>query len=228
MAETDLALPVKAFLEGLGYEVKSEVEGCDLVARRGDEPPVVVELKQRLTLGLVLQAVDRLAVAELVYLAVPAEARRDTGPYDRRVRKLCRLIGFGLLVIARRTGRPTVEVLEEPGPYRPRQDPRRRRRLLREFDRRQGDPNIAGSTGVKLVTAYRQAALRLADALNRQGSASPRELAAATGITDAARILQRDVYGWFARLERGRYTLSPAGFTALDAFRGSFAGVDQD
>lgn len=49
--ETDLYPPVKAFLEAQGYVVKAEVARCDVVAVRGDEPPVVVELKTRFNLG---------------------------------------------------------------------------------------------------------------------------------------------------------------------------------
>jgi hypothetical protein len=49
--------PVKAFLEGLGFVVKGEIGGCDLLALRGDGPPVVVigELKLTFNLELVLQ-----------------------------------------------------------------------------------------------------------------------------------------------------------------------------
>jgi hypothetical protein len=36
--ETLLCRPVKAFLEGLGFVVKGEVGGCDLLALRGDDP----------------------------------------------------------------------------------------------------------------------------------------------------------------------------------------------
>jgi hypothetical protein len=69
--EQDLYEPVKRFLEGLGYEVKGEVRGCDVVAVRrhgadgGAEAPIVVELKLAFTLGFVLQGVDRLAVTDL-------------------------------------------------------------------------------------------------------------------------------------------------------------------
>jgi Uncharacterized conserved protein len=38
--ETSLYGPVKRYLETLGFTVKGEVCGCDLVAIRGDEPPV--------------------------------------------------------------------------------------------------------------------------------------------------------------------------------------------
>src|SRR5215471_10610716 len=36
--ETSLYVPVKRFLETLGFDVKGEVCGCDLVAIRGEEP----------------------------------------------------------------------------------------------------------------------------------------------------------------------------------------------
>ena len=68
--ESDLYAPVKALLEGQGYVVKGEVRGCDVVAVRGGEPPVIVELKRAFGLALVLQGVDRLAVSDRVYLAV--------------------------------------------------------------------------------------------------------------------------------------------------------------
>ena len=47
MPEADLYPPIKAFLEAQGYAVKGEIGPCDIVAVRGDEPPVVVELKER-------------------------------------------------------------------------------------------------------------------------------------------------------------------------------------
>jgi hypothetical protein len=69
MAETDLYRPVKQFLEAQGYAVKGEIGPCDVVAVRGGEAPVVVELKERLSLSLILQAVDRLTVSDTVYVA---------------------------------------------------------------------------------------------------------------------------------------------------------------
>jgi hypothetical protein len=69
MAETDLYRPVKQFLEAQGYAVKGEIGPCDVVAVRGDESPLIVELKERLSLSLVLQAVNRLTVSDAVYVA---------------------------------------------------------------------------------------------------------------------------------------------------------------
>jgi hypothetical protein len=77
-SEADLYAPVKRFLERQGYDVKGEVRGCDLVARRGEEPLVIVELKLRFNLALVLQGVERLALSDAVYLAVPRRVGTTT------------------------------------------------------------------------------------------------------------------------------------------------------
>jgi hypothetical protein len=219
-AEAALYLPVKAFLERRGYEVKAEVRGCDLVARRGDEPPVIVELKLRFNLPLVLQGVDRLAMTERVYLAVPRPARsargRPLAPERPEIRKLCRRLGLGLILVG--LARKSVEILEEPLPYRPRQAKSRALRLIDEFARRIGDANVGGAVGVPLVTAYRQDALRCARALALGGPMRVAALRAVAGVPRAARILQRNVYGWFDRIERGTYRLTPEGDQALSRF----------
>src|SRR6266566_625573 len=93
--ETSLYAPVKRFLETLGFDVKGEICGCDLVALRGDEPPLVVigELKLAFNLELVLQGINRMAACDQVWLAVRFSGRRGR-ERDPRVRKLCRLLGF--------------------------------------------------------------------------------------------------------------------------------------
>src|SRR5213079_3526194 len=97
--ETALYLPVKRFLERLGFAVKGEVGGCDLVALSGDDPPVVVigELKQAFNLELTLQAVDRAGACDEVWLAARLSARGNGRESDARYRNLCRRLGFGML-----------------------------------------------------------------------------------------------------------------------------------
>src|SRR5262249_23935050 len=110
--ESDLYAPVKAFLEAQGYEVKAEVTGCDVVGTRGDEPPVIVDLKLPFTLALVLQGVDRLTMTARVSLAVPQPRGRGAGRapiYRRDVRALCRRLGLGLMTVSSR-----VDVLLDP------------------------------------------------------------------------------------------------------------------
>src|SRR5437879_13306472 len=91
--ETALYLPVKRFLEKLGFTVKGEIGGCDLVALSGDDPPVVVigELKQAFNLELILQAVDRAGAADEVWLAAKLSARGKGREGDAQIgRASCR------------------------------------------------------------------------------------------------------------------------------------------
>jgi hypothetical protein len=210
MSETSLYPTVKRFLEAAGYCVKGEVAGCDVVAVRDDVPATltVVEMKLGFSLELLLQAVDRARAADETWLAVPVTRRgRDR---DRRVHRLCRLIGFGLMAVDVPRGR--VEVLASPGPYRPRPDNRRRKRLLIEHTKRVGDPSPGGSTRQPIVTAYRQRALACAAVL-RVGPGRPKDLRAVA--PDAGAILLRNVYGWFERSGRGVYRLTEPGEAAL-------------
>ena len=75
MKEIDLYSPVKQFLEGQGYEVKGEIHECDVMALRGSEEPLVVELKLAFSLDVLLQAVNRLSVSPVVYIGIPSTCK---------------------------------------------------------------------------------------------------------------------------------------------------------
>jgi hypothetical protein len=209
--ETALYLPVKRFLEKLGFAVKGEIGGCDLVALSGSEPPIVVisELKLSFNLELVLQAVDRAGAADEVWLAARMSMQGKGRESDARYRNLCRRLGFGMLGV---TARGDVEVLVKPPTTAPRRDPKKRSRLVSEHRRRVGDPAMGGSTRAPIMTAYRQQALACASALSL-GPQKVRDLR--KDIPDAGKILLHNVYGWFDRAERGVYELTDAGRAAL-------------
>jgi hypothetical protein len=209
MKESDLYLPLKAFLEAQGYAVKSEIGPADVMAIRGDEPPVIVEMKLALNLTLILQGVARQALFPDVYLAVPQPGKWPHRHAD--LTALLRRLGLGLLTVSA-SGEVAAQL--DPGPWQPRVRATRAGRLLREFQRRVGDPNIGGTTGVKRMTAYRQDALRLAAHL-AAAPASPAALVTATGVARAGAILRDDHYGWFERVARGVYALTPKGLAAL-------------
>lgn len=210
--EQDLYPPIKQLLERQGYVVKGEVGAADVVARRADEPPVIVELKLRFSLSLFHQAITRLAVTDTVYIAVP----KPTGKTARRSLKdnlaLCRRLGVGLITISN-AGR--AEVHCDPGPYAPRKSKIRTMRLLREFDRMQGDPNAGGATRHGIVTGYRQDALRCAAFLAENGPAKGSIVARAASAPTATRIMADNHYGWFVRVSKGIYALTDAGSKGL-------------
>lgn len=233
--ETELYAPLKNFFERQGYEIKGEVRTCDLVGIREDEDqPLIVEMKKSFNLALLLQGVERLRLSPNVYLAVE-RVRAKKGAVNQRwgeLTGLCRRLGLGLItVVFYKTKAPLVEVLAEPGdaPPQARSAVRRRERLIYEFRERSGDYNTGGSTRVKLVTAYREKALRVALALqaleaeaaaaagpgDARGGVTPAALRKHSGVPGAAAILQKNYYAWFFRVERGRYTLTAAGRAAL-------------
>ena len=228
MRETDLYSPIKAFLEGQGYTVRSEVDGCDVVACRADEPPVIVELKLSLNLELFLQAIDRQKLTDAVYIAVPDDRRSQRRTALQRspaeVLRLVRLLGLGLLVVTLRKRSARVDALVDPAPYKPRTVPARRRQLLREFAARTGDHNVGGSRGA-VVTAYRQDALACAAFLATAGAKRPVEIKKATGVARAGRIVYDDHYGWFERTDEGTYHLTAAGQAGLERYRDVVAGL---
>lgn len=210
MKEADLYPDLKAFLEAQGFEVKAEIGACDIMAKRNDEPPVIVEMKLSFNLALVLQGVARQTLFADVYLAVPAPKKAWPQRY-RDIVGLCRRLGLGLLVVTPGQG---VEAHLDPGPYQPRRNGARAGKLLREFQRRVGDPNQGGTTGLRRMTAYRQDALRCLACL-ADGAQKGAEVARATGVARATTLMRDDHYGWFERPAKGIYILTPKGRAAL-------------
>ena len=218
MKETELYAPVKRLLESQGFQVKAEVHACDVMAVRGNEPPIIVELKTGLTLQLIYQAIDRMALVEHVYVAI---ARPKRAVPSEAV-KLCKRLGLGLMVISK-SG--SVDILAEPVPYTPRPNKNRKTALLKEFHKRKGDPNIGGSTKTKLMTAYKQDALRCLAYLNINGPTKISDLRKNTKVDRAATLLRSDYYGWFAKQSRGIYGLSKIGTKAILDFAGVIANL---
>ena len=215
MKEIDLYSPVKQFLEGQGYGVKGEIHECDVMAVRGSEEPLVVELKLTFSLDVLLQAVNRLSVSPVVYIGIPSTCKAFR-KRRRHALKLMRMLGLGLILISINSERSRVEVVLDPSEYHPRIHPKRRAQLLGEFERRRGDTMPGGSGRRRgMMTAYRQKAIRIAQYLMDNGPTKASVIAQAIEETDVRPILYRNVYGWFDRLGEGVYRISPRGTTDL-------------
>ena len=77
------------------------------------------------------------------------------------------------------------------------------------------------------MTAYRQEAIRCLRLLG-DGPLAVRSLRATGTVPNAGRILAADHYGWFERVARGTYGLTPAGLAtlaALEAGAGPVSGA---
>ncbi|WP_319528883.1 DUF2161 family putative PD-(D/E)XK-type phosphodiesterase [uncultured Cohaesibacter sp.] len=223
MQETELYPPIKSYLEAQGYEVKGEIGAADLVACRGDEEPVVVELKVGFSLTLFHQAIERQSMTDAVYIAVPEGKGAAFQRSLKNNRSLCRRLGMGLITVRMKDEFVTVHL--DPAPYKPRKVKPRKARLLREFARRVGDPNSGGATRRGLITSYRQDALKCLKLLSQNGPTKAAIVARMTGVDRARPILADDHYGWFERVSTGIYQITPKGNVALVDYAKELEGL---
>jgi hypothetical protein len=214
LRETDLYPPVKAWLEAQGFEVKSEVGAVDVMARRSDEDPVIVELKTGFTLKLLQQAVARQSVSDWVYVAVPRWSGKAAWRMFKGNVGLCKRLGIGVLSVRIEDGH--VQVHCDPAEFRPRKSKPRKGALLKEFDRRRGDPNAGGTRGA-ITTAYKQESLRCAAYLVEHGASKGADVARGAEVVQATRIMRDNHLGWFEKVVKGVYDLSPDGRASIAA-----------
>ncbi|GAA6208263.1 DUF2161 family putative PD-(D/E)XK-type phosphodiesterase [Cognatishimia sp. WU-CL00825] len=213
MKETDLYPPVKAWLEAQGFEAKAEIGAADVVACRigeDGEDPVVVELKLGFSLTLLQQAVARQRLTDAVYVAVPRWVGKAGWRRFKANVGLCKRLGIGVMSVDITKG--TIQVHSDPAMYRPRKSKPRKAALLKEFERRNGDPNQGGTRG-SVVTGYQQEAERCADYLANHGASRGANVAKGAKVPLATRIMYDNHYGWFEKQGRGIYALSPAGMS---------------
>lgn len=215
--ESELYRPVKKYLESQGYAVNAEVRHCDVTAERDGEL-IVVELKTRFNATLLIQAADRQRVADVVYVALPAPG---SGRRSRHWNGMCHLLKrleIGLILVRFLKSGPRVEIAFHPAPYKPARQKNRRTAIIREIHDRSGDYNTGGSTGAKLVTAYREEAIRIACCLADRGPLSPAQLKCMGCGQRTGSILSKNYYGWFERVDRGVYRLHASGKKALNEY----------
>jgi hypothetical protein len=219
--ETDLFLPIKAYLEAQGYQVYSEVRGADLLAKKGSEKEeewIAIEMKTKMSLKLLNQGVARQESFDSVYLALPLEGSQAQIPGYKELRKTLVRLGLGMIVarFLRRGSR--VEILLHPGEEKRRSRPSKRQGMIREIDGRYAELNQAGEASVvEKFTAYKQQCLLIAWALEKAGpqGISPKDLRRLDLPERCGALLGQNIYGWFDRIRRGTYTISEAGKIAL-------------
>lgn len=215
--ETDLFPPIKAYLQGQGYSVHSEVRGADLVAKNEDHW-IAVELKTKMSLKLLYQGVSLQESMDSVYLAVALEGSQAVIPNYKDLRKTLLRLGLGLLAVRFLRGKSRVEVLIHPGEEKKRSRPSKKRGMIREIDGRYAELNLAGETSsVEKFTAYKQQCLLIAWALKHapQEGLSPKDLRDQGLPNRCGNLLGQNLYGWYQRISRGRYALSSAGSLIL-------------
>ena len=221
--ETDLYAPIKQLLEGQGYEVNGEIGSADVVGVRGDEEPVIVEMKTGFSLSLFHQGIDRQSLSDKVYVAIPQLKTKAFKSSLKANKSLCRRLGLGLISVRLKDGHTEIHI--DPAPYRPRKSEPKQARLLREFARLVGDPNTGGATRQGLITAYRQDALRCIMILTQSGPLKAAEVSKLSKVEHARRMMSDNHYGWFERVTTGIYGLSPKGCQAAIDYAGEIKRI---
>jgi hypothetical protein len=161
--------------------------------------------------------VRRKEISESVYLAVPLTGATGRLRNARRTLATLRRLELGLLYVrVLRTG-TRVEPALHPREFVPRRRPKKRIAILREVDHRYAELDRGGVAGSTLrYTAYRQRALRTAMILRDENALRPRDIRLRGGPEECGKILAANHYGWFDRVSRGWYALSPEGHAALE------------
>ncbi len=236
--ERDLFDPIKEYFEKKGYTCDGEVEDIDLFAERspkkenakkkkketeeenGDPRNIVVELKVNLDFRSVQQAAQRQKMFDTVYIGIFRPKDFSSRSFKDKLYILKRL-GIGLIVVSKRS--KEVQIVSEPvvselSEYQKR-NRKKAERVTAEFEKRRTKNNTGGVTGQKLITGYREDALLVLDALAELGgeekNTKVREL---SGIKKASDILRYNYYGWFEKKEAGVYSITDAGYAALEEF----------
>lgn len=209
MKETELYPPIKKFFEDRGYEVQGEVKHCDLVAQiPGDDQLVIVELKTSPNLGLLVQATERQAISDCVYVAIPQKKYRRS--QWRGIQRVIKQLGLGLLVVSSSRVGDVVNEYFLPTPMRKIQS-RKRNAVKKEISDRNASYNIGGATRTELMTAYRQNATLVACFLGHLEEASAVQMRKLGTPENTSQILNSNHYGWFERVRRGVYCLTEIG-----------------
>lgn len=213
--EEDLYKPIYEYLTKLGYTVRSEVNHCDIAAVK-DSELFVVEMKKSLNLDVIMQAVLRQKLADMVYIAVPKPSRDLFSKRWKNLSYLLKRLQLGLMVVSIKEDYSYVEVVFEPKAFdmvsSKKQNKKKKQELIKEFDARLGDFNTGGSTGKKLMTAYREMAIHAACCLIKYGPLKPKALRQlGTDEKKTTTILKKNHYGWFENISKGLYDINEKG-----------------
>ncbi len=210
--EEDMYGPIRDFFMQCGYQVNSEVNHCDVTAVK-DDRLIIVEMKTHLNLDVIIQAVKRQRLTDMVYVAVPKPGKELFTNKWKDIFYLLRRLELGLMLVTVKTGMPRVDIVIEPTAFDREKSKKisskKKAGLIKEISSRHGDFNKGGSTRKKLVTAYKEKAIHIACLLEINGPLKPKQLRAmGTDAKKTTSIVYDNHYGWFERNEDGTYYIN--------------------
>lgn len=216
--EKEMAPIVHAFLTRKNLRVRSEVVGYDIMGDNGQDI-YIIEMKLSFNLKVVAQACEAQKSGHYVYIAVPDLQLEKYKTFKKRnmlskkideMKLICRRIGVGLLFVSLSNIREMVE--PERSLYT---RPHNIKYVRDEANGRPLDENIAGTTGVSQMTAYKYRSIEIAKALIEHGPSSSSKLKELTGDKGTYGILYNNHMKWFVNISRGLYDVTDIGREAV-------------
>jgi len=224
LKESELYMPIKNYLETLGYDVKGEVKSCDITAIKNGEL-LVVELKTGFTLELVYQALSRQKLADSVYVAVPLQHKHIGSDRVKNIMYLCKRLEIGLIFVCYITsGKPQIEVAVHPASARAvRKSAAKKLAVITEHNGRSGSVNTGGVTRRKIITVYKELALAIAAILDKHGPLKVADIKKLGGPEKTGAIIGKNFYKWYEKAEdlgnrNNTYKITDAGKEAIEMY----------
>jgi len=203
---------IKKQLVSMGFNVQGEVENIDLMAVK-DNKTLLIEMKNTLSLSLIYQGIERQKISHYVYLAIPKPTHKSLNSKTFKEKKaIIKRLGLGLIMVDYDLDQ--LVFLIDPNTDTFLTDKKTKKKVNKEFLLRQTALNEGGVTRTKIITVYRELALKIAYFLKDEQKPL-KDIVHFTGEMKTTRILIDNHYGWFTRVKRGVYTLSDKGHIAL-------------
>ncbi len=225
MEERHMYPIIKARLESMGFSVRAEVDYIDIMAVKYNKT-LLIEMKKVLSISLIYQGIERQKLSDYVYLAIPKPSEKHLNSKTFKEKKaIIKRLGLGLLIVDNDLN--LVTFLVDPSLPNILKDTKTRRKMEKEFLLRKTALNEGGVTRTKIITAYRELALKILMYLDNEEKPL-KDIVKYTGEMKTTRILIDNHYGWFERVKRGVYTISDKGKKALVEYRDVIEALDND
>jgi hypothetical protein len=209
MKETDLFIPVKKLFLSQGFDVKAEVKDIDVIAYK-KELMIGIELKTKISLKLIYQAIDRQKVLDQVYIAIPKNALYQSKSLYRNFTHLLKRLEVGLIVVDGENAEVMIETVPFDRNLSRSRYKKRKSQIDKEARLRKNHKNVGGTKGKK-ITRYKELVIDIGSYLLEHEKASPKDIKNNLNIEKTASILQKNYDGYFERVDRGIYQLTEKG-----------------
>ena len=199
--------PIRQLLIGFGFIVRGEVKNCDIAAIRGEDL-WIVEMKLSANLTLLYQAIERKAITEHVFIAIP-RPKNSRNKNFTSLKKIIAKLELGLILVSLDSPVPLAEITIHPSASK-KTNPKKSEIIRREILGRSSD-SAGGTVKTGISTAYREKCIKIACLLEAKGELNSRELLKLGCEKDTSAVLRNNHYGWFAKTGSGKYALSEIG-----------------